>query len=62
MSNDMKGTLGEVLDKVYEIYMNTNVTDKSVIRYLYLTGAFSMEEVTKLMDMLRRDKRENGYF
>ena len=59
MSNDMKGTLEEVLNKVYEIYMNTNVTDESVGRYLYLTGAFSMEEVTKLVDMLRRDKKRN---
>lgn len=55
----MKGTLEEVLNKVYEIYMNTNVTDESVGRYLYLTGAFSMEEVTKLVDMLRRDKKRN---
>ena len=51
------GTLEDALGKVYMLYMENKVSDQSTCRYLcYLE--FSKEEAYKLLDHLRKDKRE----
>ena len=66
MSRDGKtGTLEEVLERVYDVYMNRHVEDWTVKRFLMRlkhedsTQVFNEEDADNLLKSLRRHKKEH---
>ena len=53
------GTLEEVMEKVYDLYMKNTVTDFSLKRFLKKMGIFREAEILKLVETLKRGKEEN---
>ena len=53
-----KGTLEEVLDRTYDLYVHGNVSNITVRRYLRGLEVFTEEGIDLLMSMLIEDKAE----
>ena len=60
----MSGTLEEVLAKMYDLYMENRIDDTSAKWFLMRlkhedgTRVFNEEDADKLLESLRRDKKE----
>ena len=53
------GTLEEVMEKVYDLYMKNTVTDFSLKRFLKKMEVFREAEILKLVEILKKEKEEN---
>ena len=54
------GTLEEVMGKTYELYMNNEVSEFSLIRFLRKMGCFWEEDILDLVEMLEEAKQNEG--
>ena len=54
-----KGTLEEVMGKVYDLYMGNTVSDYSLKRFLKKMEVFREAEILHLVEILKKEKEEN---
>lgn len=60
----MSGSLGECMEKIYELYMQNRVTDRNTLWYLQRLrhengeAVFDKEDTEKLLKTLKKDKKE----
>ena len=64
----MQGTLDEVLEKLFELYMQNRIDEPnseyflSVLKHPNGELVFGVEDIVKMLDMLREAKEEKDEF